>query len=923
MTGSVEEEALPVILHLDEEYYFALLTIGLVILAVGLLREFLSNKAPASDVMLSTLVGIILGPSVSGVIDPYKWSGSMLHAEMGDIDGQFPYIYKVATELMRIVLAVQLVSFALSVPWDYIIKAWRAQSVLLSLIMVAMWLSSSLVVWVAFQIPHGGALSFGAWEALLIGACVSPTDPVLASGITTTVLAERNLPSRVRHTISIESAFNDGVGFPFVSLPLLFLTYKHHTPAQIFKEFFVITIIYQIILAGIIGAVLGFLIGKVLKWAEPKKLHDKQLLVALTIAIALVFVSSFRLLNLDELIGVIIGATAYAYVTQGRHRETREQLQETVDLLFSTLAFLLYGMMIPWGKWADLIGGKRGAVLAIGILFMRRLPWVMAAKPLLRPMIRTNLEAAFVGWFGPIGIGAIFYATFAVECTGNEVYWHVVSLIVFVSIVAFGFTDTFLTKLYGILEPAIRNHSAKKHDDRAHDEEELERIRAERERTRRVVRTMVKTGSKLNLRDSADMEVIANLSNILASTMTIPPPETEAFLANQGTPDRSPSHSPHGTPAITPSSSHQHHLNQLGDTQSIRGSSADVPRPSRHVHHDGIGYSMNMLTHPSAADLSAMDDPDFHLLPSLHTLIPAIPHEHTDHSEAMPGDGHHPHDHHITQVHHRNPLAESMRNLVMNRSMNELPRHHHNQHHGDEHRPANPYHHPHHLAHHHPTGTSGNLHTTRELMPSLRHLIPPIVPEYNNSDTDDGYRNETRTTPERLSRVDDDEPLPRSSSVSFSSSARGRASSGIEMQVMGPPALIPPSVTLPPITPPAQSPRTSAHRRAAMRESTTLHKSDSPVEDPKVRLHLDPQDTPSHHHDNDHNPDITTTPTHTAKPITNTTQDEDIHETAPEGHNLPSSPSLQFVSSVGSDVAADTPLIPSNEEESEGKDKTM
>eukprot|EP01112_Ceratiomyxa_fruticulosa_P006059 TRINITY_DN16850_c0_g1_i1.p1 TRINITY_DN16850_c0_g1~~TRINITY_DN16850_c0_g1_i1.p1 ORF type:complete len:163 (+),score=12.02 TRINITY_DN16850_c0_g1_i1:404-892(+) len=158
-----------VLIHLDEEYYYTVLSIGLVIMVVGLLREFLSLKFPASDILLASTVGIILGPSIANAINPFDWNGTYLETEMGDIDRHFPIVYKYVTELMRIVLAVQLVAFALSVPWDYIAKAWKAQSVLLTLIMVFMWLASSVVVFIAFKIPFNGARELNFWESLLIG----------------------------------------------------------------------------------------------------------------------------------------------------------------------------------------------------------------------------------------------------------------------------------------------------------------------------------------------------------------------------------------------------------------------------------------------------------------------------------------------------------------------------------------------------------------------------------------------------------------------------------------------------------------------------------------------------------------------------------------------------------------------------------
>lgn len=55
--------------------------------------------------------------------------------------------------------------------------------------------------------------------ALLIGAVVTPTDPVIASSTATGGIAERNLPEHARHILSAESGANDGLAYLLVVLP--------------------------------------------------------------------------------------------------------------------------------------------------------------------------------------------------------------------------------------------------------------------------------------------------------------------------------------------------------------------------------------------------------------------------------------------------------------------------------------------------------------------------------------------------------------------------------------------------------------------------------------------------------------------------------------------------------------------------------
>lgn len=55
----------------------------------------------------------------------------------------------------------------------------------------------------------------------------------------------------------------------------------------------------------------------------------------------------------------------------------------------------------------------------------------------------------FNGWFGPIGVSALFYAALVHHETGNETVWPVVSLVVFLSTLVHGISATPLTGAYG------------------------------------------------------------------------------------------------------------------------------------------------------------------------------------------------------------------------------------------------------------------------------------------------------------------------------------------------------------------------------------------------------------------------------------------------------------------------------------------
>jgi NhaP-type Na+/H+ or K+/H+ antiporter len=73
---------------------------------------------------------------------------------------------------------------------------------------------------------------------------------------------------------------------------------------------------------------------------------------------------------------------------------------------------------------------------------------VLVLRPLLG-QTKSRGDVLFLGWFGPIGAAALYYAALSVEEAGIEEAWVVGSLIICASLLAHGVTATPLTRLYG------------------------------------------------------------------------------------------------------------------------------------------------------------------------------------------------------------------------------------------------------------------------------------------------------------------------------------------------------------------------------------------------------------------------------------------------------------------------------------------
>jgi sodium/hydrogen antiporter len=67
------------------------------------------------------------------------------------------------------------------------------------------------------------------------------------------------------------------------------------------------------------------------------------------------------------------------------------------------------------------------------------------------PLRSKGKDVLFLGWFGPIGAAALYYAAFSYRETGIEAAWTVGSLVICVSLLVHGVSATPFTKLYGRL----------------------------------------------------------------------------------------------------------------------------------------------------------------------------------------------------------------------------------------------------------------------------------------------------------------------------------------------------------------------------------------------------------------------------------------------------------------------------------------
>lgn len=399
------------------EFNIGLLVVAASALLLGLLSTLLKRVGLPDSVSL-LLVGVVLGPTGFGLLDPAQWGNEMAILE----------------QVARLALAIGLMGIALRLPKPYIFNHWRSLCVLLLVGMPFMWLCSSALTGWVLGLPIGAAL--------LIGAAVTPTDPVVASTLVTGPVAKENLPAYLRHIISSESGANDGLAFIFFMVAVFLLT----LPAGQSMTTHILGVIFgDILVALVVGTIIGYTVGFTMRKAEEKGTIDQPSMLMVTTALALTTLAVIKLMGSNGILAVFVAGLAFDQQVNASERQEEERVVEGVDRFFTSPIFVLLGLMIPWQEWLSL--GWPALALVIGVLFLRRLPLFLLLGGRISDL-PSKLDGSFSGWFGPIGVAALYYAALAHHKTDVAELWPMVSLLVVSSIAIHGLTAMPLSHLY-------------------------------------------------------------------------------------------------------------------------------------------------------------------------------------------------------------------------------------------------------------------------------------------------------------------------------------------------------------------------------------------------------------------------------------------------------------------------------------------
>lgn len=397
--------------------------LGGLTLALGLAAGLLKSRTylPTQPIV-AVAVGVALGPHALDVLHVTPVAE--------------PHV--VLEQVARFTVAFAVTSIALRLDPAYFRDRARSLAVLLGPGMVVMWLASALVAFLVLPV--------GAVVALLVGAVLTPTDPVLANAIVNGETATENVPERLRHLLSGEAGINDGAAYPFVFLPVALLAHPVETALV---DWATRTLLHEVLGAVLLGFLAGAVVGQLERLESAGDFLEETSVFTIVVALTFFVLGATKLAGTDGILAVFVAGIAYNWRADPQDEAREQRVEEVFDRLFTIPVFVLFGMALPWGGWLAL--GWRGPALVGGVLLFRRLPMILAFRRFVPPLDRPA-ASLFVGWFGPLGIAAVFYALLAMKETGTDLVWHAASLVVAGSVLVHGLTSTPLTHRYGRLD---------------------------------------------------------------------------------------------------------------------------------------------------------------------------------------------------------------------------------------------------------------------------------------------------------------------------------------------------------------------------------------------------------------------------------------------------------------------------------------
>jgi NhaP-type Na+/H+ or K+/H+ antiporter len=397
-------------------YLINLFVIGFLLLLVTLGSGWI-DKLPISFALIYLVVGITLGP--------YGFKIVQLRPDANFLE-----------KLTEFVVIVSLYSCGLKMNRQLNFWAWRSTVRLIGFLM-------PISIFAIAAISHWG-LKMEWGPAILLGAILAPTDPVLASEVQ---LADTEDKDELRFGLTSEGGLNDALAFPFVYFGIHWLE-KGNNWQDWFKEWVAVDLLWAVVA----GVGMGIIVAKAVVFLEQKlekyTLIDELMVDFIAIsAILLTYSLTEFVYGYGFLAVFVAGITAQKQYEGEEKRHSQLEFTEQIEKLMEVATILILGSMLRvQAIWQHL----SEALLVGGLLLFVIRPvgaWISTIGGNYKPITR-----ALFGWFGVRGVGSMYYLCYAFghglkDSLGEQIAW-ITYITIVLSVILHGISTTPLMNRY-------------------------------------------------------------------------------------------------------------------------------------------------------------------------------------------------------------------------------------------------------------------------------------------------------------------------------------------------------------------------------------------------------------------------------------------------------------------------------------------
>lgn len=345
-----------------------------------------------------------------------------------------PFQYSLATErLTELVVLVALVGAGLRLDTPF---GWRRWNVTWRLLAITMPLCILAGTWLGQR-----WLGLGLASAMLLGAVLAPTDPVLAADVQVGGPGEGE-EDAVRFSLTSEAGLNDGLAFPFVWLAIaVSIWVSGAAEPHWFAGWLLRDVVWRVVGGVLVGWLVGYGLMHLIFRARSQHSLSRTSDGLAALAITLFVYGLAELCHVYGFLAVFVAAVVIRqHERSHRYHGTLNLFAEQCERLLTALLLILLGGTVAIG----VLGPLQLVDIGFALVFVLVVRPLAGAAALARSPL-PGRERWMISMFGIRGMGSFYYLAFALNHGRFDQHprlWAIVTLVVLVSIMLHGMFAT-------------------------------------------------------------------------------------------------------------------------------------------------------------------------------------------------------------------------------------------------------------------------------------------------------------------------------------------------------------------------------------------------------------------------------------------------------------------------------------------------